>query len=863
MRQTDIQAELMRLFNEAGDAGRVVVWHDPDGEFAESVEELELPGIELMVERENELFSLKQALNEDLAGRRILLYRPRERHLEGDWLADVEVRSTPFSADYASIQLRELGAADTPEMRSELKARKRWLSKRSNVRRLLALRDSFAVPQELELAIMAVALGAPAAEPVPVLVSYLIAAREQAGIEALAPLEAAGVADSLRAAVRAWTGFSAEVTDAAALVQHVLLSAFTRTAPADKLAGLERCCSPDHADLCNEVFRAWLASGERASLLDVCVEVEGACKLEDRLAEAALPELLTMGVFPCVDAVILRRLFSAVCDPSSSEDVLAAVGARRGLAWYEELSCYYGGVTQAARMRRFWREHPEGLAAMPAERVWEAYEQEWYQMDTWYRAFHQAFAGAIRSGEYELDEDFRVARAAMENLYKGWFLRMLSERWAKAAEAELASQGYVSGVPRQQDFFMSEVEGLAQGKRRAWVIVSDALRYEVATELADVLERETKGSAELASVQATLPSITKCGMPALLPHGSFSLERGQVGGKTVLSVLVDGVEAVTCAKRQEVIRCAYPTGAAVTYDDFVNGMGRAERKELVGEADVVYVYHNAIDATGDKAATERKVFDACADAVEEISGLVKLIVREFRATDVLVTADHGFLYTDEPLAASDHVSLKDVSGEVVEAGRRYVVAEPSASSEVLLPVALPGDHLRALMPRECVRIAMAGGGENYVHGGISLQEMCVPVLRFRNRRAGSKGYVESAPVSLSLVSTLDTITNSLFSLELLQDEPAGGKALPAEYEVFVGNAAHEPVTDVAHVVADRASADASERTFAVRLSLRPGFSPGEGERYPLLARNVGTGEVSVLRELRMQVAFVPSIDFGW
>ena len=40
MKQTDIQTELMRLFDEAGDAGRVVVWHDPDGEFAESVEGL-------------------------------------------------------------------------------------------------------------------------------------------------------------------------------------------------------------------------------------------------------------------------------------------------------------------------------------------------------------------------------------------------------------------------------------------------------------------------------------------------------------------------------------------------------------------------------------------------------------------------------------------------------------------------------------------------------------------------------------------------------------------------------------------------------------------------------------------------------
>ena len=65
------------------------------------------------------------------------------------------------------------------------------------------------------------------------------------------------------------------------------------------------------------------------------------------------------------------------------------------------------------------------------------------------------------------------------------------------------------------------------------------------------------------------------------------------------------------------------------------------------------------------------------------------------------------------------------------------------------------------------------------------------------------------------------------------------------------------------MVADRTSSDASERTFTVRLSLRAGFSPGEGERYPLLSRNVSTGEVVTLRELRMQVAFAPSIDFGW
>ena len=139
----------------------------------------------------------------------------------------------------------------------------------------------------------------------------------------------------------------------------------------------------------------------------------------------------------------------------------------------------------------------------------------------------------------------------------------------------------------------------------------------------------------------------------------------------------------------------------------------------------------------------------------------------------------------------------------------------------------------------------------------------MPVLRFANKRAGSKGYVESAPAGISLVTRIDTVTNSLFTLEFLQDEPVGGKVLPAEYEVFVGNAAHEPVTDVARVVADRIEADATARRLHASLSLKPGAGTSEREVYRLYARNTGTREVRALCDLRIHVAFAPSIDFGW
>ena len=61
MKLEDITKELSKLFDAMGDAGDIVVWHDPDTEFTEVAAELELPGVEVMREEENDLFRLKCA----------------------------------------------------------------------------------------------------------------------------------------------------------------------------------------------------------------------------------------------------------------------------------------------------------------------------------------------------------------------------------------------------------------------------------------------------------------------------------------------------------------------------------------------------------------------------------------------------------------------------------------------------------------------------------------------------------------------------------------------------------------------------------------------------------------------------------
>ena len=71
---------------------------------------------------------------------------------------------------------------------------------------------------------------------------------------------------------------------------------------------------------------------------------------------------------------------------------------------------------------------------------------------------------------------------------------------------------------------------------------------------------------------------------------------------------------------------------------------------------------------------------------------------------------------------------KESAKRCVEYGRRYVIMQKGVQPNYLLPVKfLDGKSgFCGFAPRESIRIKMNGGGMNFVHGGISLQEMVVP-----------------------------------------------------------------------------------------------------------------------------------------
>ena len=108
---------------------------------------------------------------------------------------------------------------------------------------------------------------------------------------------------------------------------------------------------------------------------------------------------------------------------------------------------------------------------------------------------------------------------------------------------------------------------------------------------------------------------------------------------------------------------------ALKYKDII-GMKRADRQALIKGMNVVYIYHDTIDEAGHLEST---IFSACDTAIEEIKNMVRIISNEWGGANILITADHGFLYTYSPLNEDDKVDKSGFKDRIVEYGRRFAI----------------------------------------------------------------------------------------------------------------------------------------------------------------------------------------------
>ena len=838
---------------------RIIFWYDDDREFEDKLDDIQIDNAKLLVLTGTNNFAAKKLLTVDDTTSNYLVYSPiTYESLEDDWLLNIELYSEEFRADLISIWMSEMELPATPDFRRLMKVYKKFFGAQPRRAAFTKLSKGISTASQMHLAVMAAICGATDMQPGSIVQAVIRGGTDMASNDVFQSLRSYGAEEPFWALVKQASGYN-EGEDASIerMVTHILLTATTRTLRIEYLAGLDSFISTPHQAWCYDFVSEWIAEEEKPELIEILRSVEEELNLRKRFQQIPMEDLVRTEVFPCVNECILTQLMTEISNHIINVDVITStVEKRRTLAWYDEVKCYYEGILQVAKMQAFFLEHSAGFHTVEARKVWKEYTEDYHHMDTYYRQYHLAFGKSLTVGNDHLDDLFKQVTDKVEGLYTHWFLGELGNNWADACADELAQYGRVLEVPQQVDFYGQ----IKDEDNRIFVIISDAFRYEVAASLAEQLRRETQSKVALRSCAGIFPTVTKFGMAALLPHKELTVEERSSGG---LQILADGM-STEAGNRDKVLKTANRNSVALKYTD-IAPMKRAERSALVKGMDVVYIYHDKVDEASH--TSDSMVFPACDDAIEEIKNIVRIIRNEFSGTRVYITADHGFLYTYSPLSEDAKVDKTTPSEQDVEIDRRYLITRKGATPDYLLPVKFMDDRYDAFAPRASVRIKKKGGGLNFVHGGISLQEMVVPIIEYHYLRNDSKAYqrnkakYDTRPVEVGLLSASRKISNMIFSLNFYQKEAVGDNRSAANYLLYFVDSNGKQISDTAKIIADKTNENGQERTFRCSFNLKSLKYDNRASYYLVIADESGL-QMPQKEEFQIDIAFaVDEFDF--
>ena len=463
-----------------------------------------------------------------------------------------------------------------------------------------------------------------------------------------------------------------------------------------------------------------------------------------------------------------------------------------------------------------------------------------YNMDQQYRKFYYYY------DQLESTESFEPLRELVENIYTNEYLACLLPAWNAGIQQDAA----FSAIPLQREFYNAN---LRYTKERTVVIISDAMRYEVGQELFARMQDDPKCTAKLSVQLSVLPSYTRLGMAALLPHKTLEMTDD-------FQVLVDGILCDNLAGRQQVLQIYNPDSVCVQFDDIKN-LKVAELRDVLTKRQIIYVYHNQIDARGDKANTEDEVFNACEEAVQEIMDLIHRISVSGNTYHFIVTADHGFIYKRDKLTESDKISGK--SAEKAFVNRRFIVSKAALGDDGIDHMSMGRilgneDSKVVSYPASSNVFKVAGGGANYVHGGSSPQEMLVPVLEFKMER----GHMETKNAEIALVSIVHKITNLITSMDFIQSDAVSDTVKAAKYRIFFLSEDNEKISNENSYVADSREENAQKRIFRMRFTFKNKKYDKE-KQYYLVVYDEESGLEQWRQPVIMDIAFADDFGFGF
>ncbi|MBX9598971.1 MAG: BREX-1 system phosphatase PglZ type A [Burkholderiales bacterium] len=825
--------KIIKQLQELCKHNRIIFWQD-DGYFEKILAEIELELDNVVIINTNLVTNLEIKVRVELEqiNDKFIIYRTTEVLPDDDWLLNIKCYAKAFSANPNALTLQEFGLDYNliPWMGRHFSFFKSK-DRRERFKKLLNEGDEEAI---LTIKLLAVSLRIQEWDHEAILTRILSLYTQDKFAELEADLENFGLIECL------WNVFAKEY---AADLSHPQLIGFIQSLlVSDFYAGFtpknDFPATLKHYVLetkLNNIVALFSHLRDRDSFkidyLKLSQNVAEELAIELHLQNINASSMINNQTFLDVDRqicqIITRDLASANID--KLEGYKAISSQRKLLFWArnftEELnvSDMYDGLIAAINYLLLSKQIVKFIYSS-ADECFTDYTQQIYLFDLYYRQF---VASLQRTSSSQLKY---LSESLIEPHYTNTYLPQLSSVWDRLLIDGFLDAWQISDVSNQYSFYHKFIHTRVQSEFRTVVIISDGMRFEVAKELQQRIAKLDNYASQITPLLGVLPSYTKLGMAALLPNAGLSYRNDMV--------YIDDMNVSDSKGRDLVLNRV--SGQAIIFSEF-NSKTIKERKEFINQKYVTYIYHNLIDATGDKPLSEHKTAGACADTIDELIKLISSLTNNYMCSRVYVTSDHGFTFQSSSIGDADinRINLEGIV--VIQEHKRFklldqnlkhkdfpLIANLSKTSGVI------DSNYHTVLANRHGRFNLTGGAK-YTHGGASLQEIVIPVVEvnYNSKRAENKISLVAAKFNLS---TNFKVTTYSFNVEVFQCEAISSSILADDVSIEVLDENNNSVSDVKRISLTSTSHEVSQRMTKVSLALKQSISYSRAEKYRLTMR---------------------------
>ena len=811
----DIQKRLETLFERE----RIIFWYDDNGALKNEFEEIQISDVKKRIISNNE-FGLKREVLKLYPTDKFLIYSPNIAPQQDDnWLLDLNIANHIFSADKISLVLQALGL--DVSYKSFMMKFEKFLNAKTRLETLSVKINKSETNESLVRKMISVAIGCE--DNVESIFLKVLSDSKATDI-----IEKFELKEELFKIIK--NKYSYDGDNFKDLSYKLLQNHFYYYTDRTK------CSLNSDARL---FINSWMDSSKyKNSFEEISNKVSNDLNIKGLLESIEFKHVLNCDTYEKCDQVIISNLLDKLNNNTLIlDDAKDIIQNRRNGFWFANYQNIYNALLSAMKLIDFIQK--ETFEIEDFNDGIDKYSQQWYKADSYYREY------SVYSSRTEHLELLKGLDLKVENIYLNGYLRELNDVWQTYAEKYT-----VSNINNHQQSFYNQYVEPASKSQRVFVVISDALRYECGVELSSKITSIDKYNSKCKYMVSSLPSYTQLGMASLLPHKTLKISDKND------TVMVDDKSSSGVANRDKALKAYNEKSFAIGYEEFLK-YERNEWREFVKEYQVIYIYHDEIDKMGEK--NEIKTFDAVESTIDTISKIVKQIFN-FNGSSVLVTSDHGFLYTNQPTLESEFCQV-DTDGSI-KANRRFIIGKNLQESNCTVKfnskdLGLDGEN-EFLIPKSINKIRLSGGGNRFVHGGATLQELVIPVIEIKKQRQEN-----TKIVNVEIIPIRNISTNSV-NISLYQSEIVDEKTQPITLKIAFESIDEKVLSDEIKYTFDSNEQYDTNRETRLKLTFKQDVNEYNNKTIKLVARRVidGSTETPLYKELetKLQLTFFSDFD---